>query len=482
VTRRLLPMFAWCLLLAACGGKGGGDADFVAPGPLAIDLAPLPSGQVGFGYREAFVAHGGAPPYSWSLLPPHNLLPPGVTMDNAGRLSGTPTTKGSWTVTVGVMDLDATFVSESHVVSVGALDVSIAGLHEGEAWTGEAYAVSVAPPHPSCTFTVLAGGSGGSVPAQDAASATATYRVGSGASDDTLRVAGDDGVTSEFVVTVRPNPVGGMLARFHDTDVWWVRFDGKEDLSHAYASDFDAALVGMGLRNPASTSAAGTKADRLARLCVQRAILSHLNRYYLNLADGTMGASGLDISFPFFPPTPPHGTPAPGVAEAPSAGEYNTITVHAGMLADTGGWSISDATSNVAIENVTTASPTDQPLGVFVDYYVQPFNQAFANSTLTAAPIGDADLDRIDALLFEETEIDARATEIRRVVDALGKVLGAITAHEIGHALGLEHPVSLADPSLMNPVNVLLFNANTLFTFSGGEIASLRQALPGPGR
>src|SRR5271156_1334759 len=69
--------------------------------------SPLPSGTVGVQYPGVqFAATGGATPYAFSLANGSN-LPPGLTL-NAGDLTGTPTTVGSYSFGISVTDSEGT--------------------------------------------------------------------------------------------------------------------------------------------------------------------------------------------------------------------------------------------------------------------------------------------------------------------------------------------------------------------------------------
>ncbi|MCX6093570.1 MAG: Ig domain-containing protein, partial [Candidatus Bipolaricaulota bacterium] len=75
------------------------------PATLAIttQCGDLADGEVGKAYDGQLAASGGVPPYTWSSNPTPPI--PGVTFDaSTGALSGTPTTKGSYTPTFTVTD------------------------------------------------------------------------------------------------------------------------------------------------------------------------------------------------------------------------------------------------------------------------------------------------------------------------------------------------------------------------------------------
>jgi putative Ig domain-containing protein len=70
---------------------------------LAISASSLPDAQVGSPYSYQFTATGGTGAYSWSVS--SGTLPTGLALaSSTGTLSGTPTTAGGSTFTVGVTD------------------------------------------------------------------------------------------------------------------------------------------------------------------------------------------------------------------------------------------------------------------------------------------------------------------------------------------------------------------------------------------
>jgi large repetitive protein len=69
---------------------------------LSISPSLLPSGRTGTLYSETLTVAGGVAPYISSRI--HGALPPGLTLSSDGIISGTPTTAGVYSVTVGVVD------------------------------------------------------------------------------------------------------------------------------------------------------------------------------------------------------------------------------------------------------------------------------------------------------------------------------------------------------------------------------------------
>ena len=75
------------------------------PRPLVITNASseLAPGRVGVSYATGVFADGGIPPYRWSLVA--GQLPPGLSLTTSpGRITGTPTTAGTFFFTLRVVD------------------------------------------------------------------------------------------------------------------------------------------------------------------------------------------------------------------------------------------------------------------------------------------------------------------------------------------------------------------------------------------
>ncbi len=82
-------------MAAACGDDDGLPA-------LTVTTISLPGGTEGVPYSATLEASDGIRPYTWSLA--SGDLPAGLALDEAGIVSGTPTTSGSSSFTVQVTD------------------------------------------------------------------------------------------------------------------------------------------------------------------------------------------------------------------------------------------------------------------------------------------------------------------------------------------------------------------------------------------
>jgi len=68
---------------------------------IVVDTAALPNGMVSTAYSQTLLASGGNVPYAFTYS---GSLPPGLSLDGAGALTGTPTTAGSYNFTVTATD------------------------------------------------------------------------------------------------------------------------------------------------------------------------------------------------------------------------------------------------------------------------------------------------------------------------------------------------------------------------------------------
>lgn len=74
----------------------------VAPAPVVITTGALPGAVQGQSYAGTLEATGGASPLTWAIT--SGTLPPGLSFGETGRVTGVPTTVGSWTIVVKATD------------------------------------------------------------------------------------------------------------------------------------------------------------------------------------------------------------------------------------------------------------------------------------------------------------------------------------------------------------------------------------------
>jgi sugar lactone lactonase YvrE len=89
-----------------------------APQPLQITTTSLPSGVQGYSYGATLEATGGVWPRTWSLA--GGSLPPGLSLDSGGVISGTPTAEGTSSFTVRVRDKSGTTATQPLSILISA--------------------------------------------------------------------------------------------------------------------------------------------------------------------------------------------------------------------------------------------------------------------------------------------------------------------------------------------------------------------------
>jgi hypothetical protein len=106
---------------AGMGSKGAlklSGAEAQNHATLNVTTTSLPVGSTGASYSTALVATGGTPPYSW--VKTSGQLPTGLTLNAAGVIGGKPTTAGSFSFDVKVVDSSADIVAADFSLNVSA--------------------------------------------------------------------------------------------------------------------------------------------------------------------------------------------------------------------------------------------------------------------------------------------------------------------------------------------------------------------------
>ena len=82
----------------SCPGTAAYSLTLQCPA-VTITQTTVPNGTVGSSYSTTLTASGSTAPYTWSL-PTGSTLPPGLTLNSAGVISGTPTSTGTYSFSV----------------------------------------------------------------------------------------------------------------------------------------------------------------------------------------------------------------------------------------------------------------------------------------------------------------------------------------------------------------------------------------------
>jgi hypothetical protein len=120
--------YEFTLRVTGKGDEGGEETAFkrcsvtVAAQQLNVVTAcPLPAGTAGVPYSTSNQVSGGRAPYAWSLIEGFGALPSGLTINEAGAISGTPVTPGTYRFTLRVGALN----SEEAVAGTKACSITI---------------------------------------------------------------------------------------------------------------------------------------------------------------------------------------------------------------------------------------------------------------------------------------------------------------------------------------------------------------------
>ena len=123
---------------------------------LSIATVSVPDAVAGASYSQQFSATGGASPYTWSVTT--GTLPDGLSLSQAGLLTGTPAATGSSSFTVGVADDGAGRASRGYTLTVLApLSITTTNLPPATSGTPYSQPLAVAGGSPPYRWSVAAG-------------------------------------------------------------------------------------------------------------------------------------------------------------------------------------------------------------------------------------------------------------------------------------------------------------------------------------
>src|SRR5262249_47683947 len=122
--------------ITAEGSTGCGTSQIyvIAVGCPAIAVFPLaiPNGVTGQMVDLTLTANGGSGPYAFSYS---GVLPPGLNLSNNGKLTGTPTLAGSYSIVVIATDSTGCIGSTPYTITIDcpSIDITPAALPDGTA-------------------------------------------------------------------------------------------------------------------------------------------------------------------------------------------------------------------------------------------------------------------------------------------------------------------------------------------------------------
>lgn len=181
-----------------------------AHGKVSITTSSLPSAEVGVVYpNTTLTANGGQPPYSWSSS--SGALPPGLGLSGNGKISGTPTTAGSYTFTVTVADNNTPPQTANATLSITIQprpSITATSLPNGQVNAAYSSSVSASGGVQPYSFSVATGSLPQGLTLASSGAITGTP-ASAGTSNFTLMVTDANGATATqaFALTINPPPL-----------------------------------------------------------------------------------------------------------------------------------------------------------------------------------------------------------------------------------------------------------------------------------
>ncbi|HEX8697583.1 MAG TPA: putative Ig domain-containing protein [Myxococcaceae bacterium] len=152
--------------------------------PPVITTTTLPDAFGGSPYPASLEASGGAPPYTWDRV--SGTLPPGLTLESHGRISGTPTASGTFSFTARVTDSEGNTSSRALTLTAH-LPPAVSAKVLDDGYVGEPYSDSVSATEGKAPYTFSAPpgalppgltlNANGTLTGTPTASATASFEV-----------------------------------------------------------------------------------------------------------------------------------------------------------------------------------------------------------------------------------------------------------------------------------------------------------------
>ncbi len=206
----------------------------IVAAPLAITtVSPMSDGTQGNYYSQALTGAGGIMPYSWSLA--GGALPPGLSLDNLGDITGTSTNLGTFNFTARVTDNLGTSVTKLLAISIVSPTVSITTATLPDGTVGAAYLQSLAasggtPPY---SWSIVWGALPAGLNLSSAGAVSGTPTNG-GTFSFIAQVADNASVTAQqiFTVAIQNNPPGlSVLSATNGTIQLLITGDGGANYS-----------------------------------------------------------------------------------------------------------------------------------------------------------------------------------------------------------------------------------------------------------
>lgn len=215
--------------------------------PLVITTAALPQGTAGSAYPSTRLqASGGAAPYAWSLITAATTFPAGLTLSNAGQITGTPTAAATYNFTVQVKDAVNATATANLSILVNPAPTSLSVITT----SSQLPSGTVSTPYPS---TNLAASSGTPPYSWSLSTAASSFPAGltlsnvgvisgtpttSGTYSFTVKVTDSVGATASANLSITINP-GGVWQPALNTSWQWQLTTPVDQTVNAQMYDID---------------------------------------------------------------------------------------------------------------------------------------------------------------------------------------------------------------------------------------------------
>jgi hypothetical protein len=176
----------------------------INPSLAITTTSPLPTGTVGGNYSQTLTATGGTAPLSWTVAT--GTLPPGLTLNSTGQITGTPTTAATSNFTAQVKDVNGATASKTFALAVNPAPVITTNSPLPTGTVGVSYlqALTVTGGSGQYTWTVSVGALPAGLVLNSAAGQISGTPTTSGPSSFTIQVTDSNQVkaTKAFTVTI----------------------------------------------------------------------------------------------------------------------------------------------------------------------------------------------------------------------------------------------------------------------------------------
>jgi large repetitive protein len=182
-------------------GIAGSTSYTYNTGPALVFSTPRPGGEVGVSYTDTLTVTGGTSPFTWSIS--SGSLPPGLSLGaSSGKITGTPTTAGTYAFTVKVTDNAGLSATEDTSITIVPAPSLTFGPPPG-GWTNTVYSDTLTATGGTTPYTFSA--TSGSLPTGLSLSASGVISgtpTATGTSAFTVKLTDPNGQTTTKATSI----------------------------------------------------------------------------------------------------------------------------------------------------------------------------------------------------------------------------------------------------------------------------------------